>query len=171
MSETVYSSKFLGDEKLREHNIFAEEYFTGSDIKLIANGKEIKQISAISYSLQEQLKPIYGYASYTYDDVAVGSRIVTGTFICPVRNLANNPEFKCPPSSNSKTITESNKNTTDNGFKGYMKSFENANLYLDPGFKKEIDKLTKEEVTVKGETETYYYVYLISSNKFGYIKK
>lgn len=69
-----------------EPNLFVEEYYSSTDTKIYMDNVEQTEIGYINYSLQEQLKPLYGYASRTFDDVAVGNRIVTGTFKVPIKN-------------------------------------------------------------------------------------
>lgn len=80
----------------REPNLFLEEYYSSTDTTIEFDGIEQLEIGYIQYSVQEQLKPLYGYASRTWDDVAVGNRIVTGVFKVPIRNPKtvdyNNPE-------------------------------------------------------------------------------
>lgn len=76
----------------RESNLFMEEYYSSTDTKIYMNGVEQTEISYINYAVQEQLKPLYGYASRTFDDMAIGNRIVTGTFKVPIRN----PEAQTP---------------------------------------------------------------------------
>jgi hypothetical protein len=70
----------------RENNLFLEEYYSSTDVRIFMDGIEQTEIAYINYSLQEQLKPIYGYASRTFDDVAIGNRIVTGMFKVPIKN-------------------------------------------------------------------------------------
>ena len=69
-----------------EENLFIEEYYCNADTKIYTDGVEQTEIGYISYSLQEQLKPIYGYASSTFDDVAIGTRIVVGGLKIPIKN-------------------------------------------------------------------------------------
>lgn len=69
-----------------------EEYYSSTDTKIFMDGVEQTEISYINYTVQEQLKPLYGYASRTFDDMAIGNRIVTGTFKVPIRN----PEAQTP---------------------------------------------------------------------------
>ena len=76
--------------RANEHNIYVEEYFSGPDVRIYLDGQEQHEISQISYSIQEQLKPIYGYASRLYDEVAIGSRIVMGSFTVPLKNHHSN---------------------------------------------------------------------------------
>lgn len=97
----------------REQNLFIEEYYSSTDTKIEFDGQEQLEIGYIQYAMQEQLKPIYGYASRTWDDVAVGNRIVTGVFKVPIRNKKtldyNNPEQTLP--ENIKTYGNINDKT------------------------------------------------------------
>lgn len=69
-----------------EENLFIEEYYSSTDTKIYIDDIEQTEISYISYALNEQLKPIFGYDSNTFDDVAIGTRIVTGVFKTPICN-------------------------------------------------------------------------------------
>ncbi len=85
----------------REPNLFVEEYYSSTDVKVYFDDIEQTEIGYIQYSIQEQLKPLFGYASRTWDDVAIGNRIVTGVLKVPIRNIEvrnygdklNNPAF------------------------------------------------------------------------------
>lgn len=77
-------------ESQQNHNVFVEEYFSGPDTRIFFDGEEMFEISSLSFTVQEQLKPIYGYASRTFDDVAVGSRIILGQFTVPLGNKTGN---------------------------------------------------------------------------------
>lgn len=77
-----------------EENLFMEEYYSSTDTKIYIDDVEQTEIAYINYSLQEQLKPIYGYASRTFDDVAIGNRIVTGTIKVPIKNTEAQTQMK-----------------------------------------------------------------------------
>lgn len=81
-AEGTYTPK----EARREQNLFIEEYYCSTDTRIYIEDLEQTEIAYINYSLQEQLKPLYGYASNTFDDVAVGNRIVTGMLKVPIKN-------------------------------------------------------------------------------------
>lgn len=174
---TIYNSRYYNENE-RSDNIFAPDFFTSSDISIVINGEKIRDISAIQYTLQEQLKPIFGYGSYTYDDIAVGSRIVTGTIVCPMRNTSDNREFECV-NTNSKEIKIAAKNylkeKEDNSEiknREYILNFdESVPVYLGPDFNQKICNVLNNNVIIKNETDEYYYVYLVEENVFGYIKK
>lgn len=86
-TNTMMTHKYIPRIQQREENLFIEEYYSGTDTKVyLNNSSEPAEISYISFSVNEQLKPIYGYASRTFDDMAVGSRIVTGVFKMPIKN-------------------------------------------------------------------------------------
>lgn len=99
--------KYERNTTAENKNIFIEEFFSGPDVKIYLDGKETREISYLQYSIQEQLKPIYGYASRTFDDVAVGSRIVVGSFQIPLNNYANNNFNASDYTENENTRTAS----------------------------------------------------------------
>ena len=112
--------KYIPRIQQREENLFLEEYYSGTDTKVYLNNKQQSEISYISFSLNEQLKPIYGYASRTFDDMSVGNRIVTGIFKMPIKNPEEQDSYKTvvEPSTleeiNTKNQLEENKkNNTD----------------------------------------------------------
>lgn len=73
-----------GSEELRR---FSEnkatprrEYFSGANVKVYFGDVWVDQIQGISFTLQEQVAPIYGFSSYTFDRISRGSRMVQGQF-------------------------------------------------------------------------------------------
>lgn len=78
--------KYIPRIEQRQENLFTEEYYSSTDTKIYIDDEEQTEIGYISYSLQEQLKPLYGYNSNTWDEVAIGNRIVTGTIKIPIKN-------------------------------------------------------------------------------------
>lgn len=55
-------------------------YYSGTDIRIYLGDYWVDEIVELEFGLQEQLAPIFGYASYTADRVARGSRYVQGQF-------------------------------------------------------------------------------------------
>ena len=82
----------------RNYNLYTEEYFGGSDAFIYIDGQRDNSIAHIQFSIQEQHKPIYGYGSRTFDDLAVGNRIVVGAMRIPVRNTEDQDDFSLNPS-------------------------------------------------------------------------
>lgn len=66
--------------------LFPYEYFTGADVELFVGPRKLTDISAISYQVTEQLLPIFGYASRTFDDMAQGTRLASGQIMLPFRS-------------------------------------------------------------------------------------
>ena len=62
------------------HYRYPEEYFSGADVSIYIGNTWIDEVSNLSFELMEQVMPIFGYASRTYDTVARGQRIVRGSF-------------------------------------------------------------------------------------------
>lgn len=63
-----------------EYQIFGSEYFSNADVKLYFGDIWVDEITSIAFQLQEEVLPIYGYNSYTFDTVARGKRILQGSF-------------------------------------------------------------------------------------------
>lgn len=84
MSKINEDMKYGYEYELREYNTFKEEYYGGSDVYVLINGKRFHDIGSIQFSIREQAKPIYGHSSRVFDDVAVGARIVQGILRIPV---------------------------------------------------------------------------------------
>ncbi|MER0278671.1 hypothetical protein ABRY18_00645 [Clostridioides difficile] len=78
------------NKKRRDYSTYKEEFYGSSDVLIYINGKHNKQISAIKFYVKEQSKPIYGYTSNTFDNIAIGNRIVLGYIKIPVSNALKN---------------------------------------------------------------------------------
>lgn len=63
-----------------EYQYFPEEYFTGADTTIYFGDTFVSDLTAISFSLSEPVKPVHGYASYTWDTAVRGARLVQGQF-------------------------------------------------------------------------------------------
>lgn len=59
---------------------FPPEYFSGSNIHIFFDDIYIDEIINMQFSMREKVQPVYGYNSYTYDDMLRGNRIVQGAF-------------------------------------------------------------------------------------------
>ena len=105
--------KYIPRIAQREENLFLEEYYSGTDTKVFLNNNEQSEISYISFSLNEQLKPIYGYASRTFDDMSVGNRIVTGVFKMPIKNPEEQDSYETVVKSSSTIDEINNKNNEE----------------------------------------------------------
>jgi hypothetical protein len=115
--------KYIPRIEPRENNLFIEEYFSGTDTRIYIDDEEQTEIGYIAYSLQEQLKPIYGYASNTFDDVAIGSRIVSGTLKIPIKNQEAQTQLEEILFNDISSNTDYNQKEIDNF---------NKNEWIDP---------------------------------------
>ena len=70
----------INTRKQTEYQYFPEDYFSGSDVTVYFGDVWADDIVSLSFTLEEKVLPIYGYASYTYDEVARGNRLVSGQF-------------------------------------------------------------------------------------------
>lgn len=84
-SKTITGVDYINNPNTIEHQLFPEEYFSGCDVTIYFGDIFVSEISGLQFELQEKVNPIYGYASKTWDAVARGSRIVTGSFKIPFR--------------------------------------------------------------------------------------
>lgn len=57
---------------------FDSTYWSGLDVQIYANNVLIDEAIQLSYSISEQVRPYYGYASYVADRIYHGARIIQG---------------------------------------------------------------------------------------------
>lgn len=63
-----------------EYQLFSSDYFSAADVKLYFGDIWVDEITTLAFQLQEEVMPIYGYNSYTFDTIARGKRLVQGSF-------------------------------------------------------------------------------------------
>lgn len=56
------------------------KYFSSIDAEIYFEDLYIDDVVSINFSLQQNTLPLFGYNSYVYDDISLGSRMVQGTF-------------------------------------------------------------------------------------------
>lgn len=56
------------------------QYYSSLDADILFGGQFIDEVLNIAWQVQQNAMPIFGYNSYTFDDIAVGSRMVSGQF-------------------------------------------------------------------------------------------
>ena len=59
---------------------FLKHYYSNIDAEIYINGEWVEDIGTIQWSIDQQTMPLYGYNSYVFDDLAQGSRIISGSF-------------------------------------------------------------------------------------------
>lgn len=76
--DTQIQQAWMSDFGARYPNSFS--YYTGSNISIFVGNKVIMDEAAfISYDLQQNKRPVYGYASQYWDKVATGTVLVQGS--------------------------------------------------------------------------------------------
>lgn len=58
-----------------------KKYFSSIDAEIYFGDHYIDEIINIQYTVSQNTLPLYGYNSYTFDDVAQGTRIIQGNFV------------------------------------------------------------------------------------------
>ena len=77
---------------LLESSAVLKRYYSSIDAELYFGHEYVEDIADIQWQVQQNHLPIYGYNSYTFDEIAVGSRIVQGNF--SIRFTSPNYLFK-----------------------------------------------------------------------------
>lgn len=62
-------------------SFFGYSYFSGANVFIKINGIPALETAGITYSVQESTAPIYGYSSRIFDAVAMGQKIIRGSFV------------------------------------------------------------------------------------------
>ena len=55
-------------------------YYASNDADILFNGHLLEELIQIQWSENQQTMPLFGYNSYTFDEIAQGSRIIQGQF-------------------------------------------------------------------------------------------
>lgn len=63
-----------------EFDLVSNKYYSSINAYIFFNGVKVDEITSIKWEVEETNQPIYSYASYTYDALLKGARIVTGSF-------------------------------------------------------------------------------------------
>lgn len=77
-----------------------KRYYSSIDAELYFGDIFIDEVSNIAWTIQQQSLPIFGYNSYCFDDVAIGSRLIQGQFAINfteknyLETLQNNSNFQ-----------------------------------------------------------------------------
>lgn len=57
------------------------EYFSGANVTIKLNDKDLVECAGISYSISNSKQPVYSYESVQFDAVLTGREIVEGRFV------------------------------------------------------------------------------------------
>jgi hypothetical protein len=79
--DLIWAGKTNDTEKF---NTYYDYYFTGEDIKVYIDGlfdsKYELDIASFAFLIRQEKQPVYGFWSYNYDVMMVGTRIISGEF-------------------------------------------------------------------------------------------
>lgn len=56
------------------------QYYSSLDADIVFGDVFIDEVVSITWQVQQNAMPIFGYNSFTFDDIAVGSRMISGQF-------------------------------------------------------------------------------------------
>ncbi len=62
------------------HNLNGRRYYSTIDATIFLNGKIVEEVVQLQWTIDENTMPLFGYNSYIWDDIAKGSRIISGAF-------------------------------------------------------------------------------------------
>lgn len=71
----------LGDRTVFSHTVDGKRYFSSLDAEIYFGETYIDEIVQITWSVEQATMPLFGYNSYTFDDIAIGARQVSGSFV------------------------------------------------------------------------------------------
>lgn len=60
---------------------YYKRYFSVIDAEIYFGNQYVEDIAQIDWQIQQHLFPLFGYNSYTYDEMARGNRIISGSFM------------------------------------------------------------------------------------------
>lgn len=61
-------------------NAYLKRYYSVIDAEIFFGNEFVEDIAYIDWTVSQNVMPIFGYNSYTYDELARGSRIIQGVF-------------------------------------------------------------------------------------------
>lgn len=80
-SENPGNKKRLGDRTLFSHSVDGKRYYSSLDAEIYFGETYIDNVVQISWGIEQATMPLFGYNSYTFDDIAIGARQISGSFV------------------------------------------------------------------------------------------
>jgi hypothetical protein len=90
---------------------YTPEYFAGADVSIYLGDQFLDEVVSLSFTMQQATQPIFSYASYTYDMLAVGARQIQGSFAINFRDpfyLENKAAFSTGQATTSDSVMTPN---------------------------------------------------------------
>ena len=60
---------------------YIKRYYSVIDAEVYFGNEYVEDVCDINWSIRQNVTPLFGYNSYTYDDVARGNRLIVGNFL------------------------------------------------------------------------------------------
>lgn len=76
-----YDNSRLGGRTIYSHSVDGKRYFSSLDSEIYIGETYVDTIVQITWAVEQATMPIFGYNSYVFDDLAVGARQVSGSFV------------------------------------------------------------------------------------------
>lgn len=76
-----YDNSRLGGRTIYSHSVDGKRYFSSLDSEIYIGETYIDTAVQITWAIEQAVMPIFGYNSYVFDDLAVGARQVSGSFV------------------------------------------------------------------------------------------
>lgn len=87
MSLLATIGKDLSKSRAYVNHVGKKRYYSSADATILLGSTKVEEIVQINWHIEEAKNPLFGYNSYTFDEVATGARLVTGmlaiNFIIP----------------------------------------------------------------------------------------
>lgn len=128
-----------GDKRF---NNYYDYYFSGEDIKVFIDGlfgpEDELDIASFAYSVRQEKQPLYGFWSYNFDTVLLGTRIITGEITLFTRypkrmtdllEQAANSRVSSPDTRLDKNKVVSNLYSSNSRLAGSTEDERNINKY------------------------------------------
>ena len=153
------SGKRLGDRTLFASIVDGKRYYSSLDAEIYIGDKYIDDIVRIDWSVEQATMPLFGYNSYTFDDLAVGARQVSGSFVINFTKAG----FMYDVLRNTQAISRST-------FRSTLKANESSKLNWSSNFDREHSaawdrsfniQVGYGDLTQKGEHTTSIVIYCV----------
>lgn len=82
---------------------FMKRYYSTLDAEIYFGNSFVEDVVDISWSITQSQMPLFGFNSYVYDEVALGSRIIQGQFV--INFTSPNYLFKLLEEAQAESIT------------------------------------------------------------------
>lgn len=80
MNPVVLADNRMHRDQWRVVDRFDTSYYNGLDVRVMLGDFVLSDVVGLSYEVMEQVTPLYGYASYTFQRVVRGTRLIRGQF-------------------------------------------------------------------------------------------